>query len=92
MLKAVVGTYTDNGSKGIYSLKVNQNDGSFSFLETVQVDNPSYLILNEKDTRVYAVSEMHNENAALVALEFEKEAGNFKLINSHLTHGMKDLS
>ncbi|EAY21342.1 hypothetical protein TVAG_167170 [Trichomonas vaginalis G3] len=88
MLTAVVGTYTDNGSKGIYSLKISQNDGSFSFLESVEVDNPSYVILNRNNTRVYAVSEMHNEKAALVALEFEKISGQFKVINSQLTHGM----
>lgn len=88
MLTCVVGTYTDGTSKGIYSLRFDQETGKYELLDSIQAENPSYVILNGKKDRLYAVSELHNDKAALLALEFDKSQGKFKLINSQLTHGM----
>ena len=57
VLTMVVGTYTDTGSKGIYSLSFDQNTGTATFLDSLSMINPSYLTFGRDGRMLYAVSE-----------------------------------
>ncbi len=53
-----VGTYTDGGSEGIYSLVFNPQTGSLDSLELkAKLPNPSFLAISEDKQFLYAVQE-----------------------------------
>lgn len=86
-LRMLVGTYTDTGSHGIYSLAFNQATGYFEMLDSCCLVNPSYLTVDTTGSRVYAVTETSDSTAALSALAFDKIPGSFTLLNSQPTVG-----
>lgn len=86
-LTMLVGTYTDGTSKGIYSFRFNQEDGSATPLSEIEVGNPSYLTSSDDGKFVYAVSEYNDERAAANAFAFNKVDGTFRLLNSQKTGG-----
>ncbi len=54
----IVGTYTGQGSEGIYIYNFNEEDASFSIKQTIAgVENPSFLTLGKSNT-LYAVNEL----------------------------------
>ena len=65
VLTMVVGTYTDTGSKGIYSLSFDQNTGTATFLDSLSMINPSYLTFGRDGRMLYAVSETSDIYATL---------------------------
>lgn len=88
-LTMVVGTYTtgDSKSKGIYSFRFNEDDGTATLLSEVAIENPSYLTPSSDGKFIYAVSEFNDERAAVNALAFDKEKGTFRLLNTQKTKG-----
>ncbi|MDD3036737.1 lactonase family protein [Bacteroides sp.] len=88
-LTMVVGTYTtgDSKSKGIYSFRFNEDDGTTTPLSEVAIENPSYLTPSPDGKFIYAVSEFNDERAAVNALAFDKEIGTFRLLNTQKTKG-----
>jgi len=42
-----IGTYTSNGSYGIYVGQFNTTTGSITITDSIAADNPSYLALNK---------------------------------------------
>lgn len=86
-LRLLVGTYTDSGSRGIYSLSFNQENGRALLLDSLEVKNPSYLNLSKDGRYIYAVSENGDATAALNAIRFKPKTGKMKLLNTILTHG-----
>ena len=40
-VRLAVGTYTDGGSRGIYTYSFNQQTGKATLLDSLQTDNPS---------------------------------------------------
>ncbi len=86
-IKMVVGTYTDAGSKGLYSFSFDDSNGSAKELSSLKVDNPSYFTFSKNGRFIYAVSEKNNATAALNAISFDPLKGNFGFMNSQLTHG-----
>lgn len=88
-LTMVVGTYTtgDSKSKGIYSFRFNEDDGTVTPLSEVAIENPSYLTPSSDSKFIYAVSEFNDERAAVNALAFDKEKGTFRLLNTQKTKG-----
>jgi len=53
-----IGTYTNNGSKGIYVYKFNSATGEVKWLSnTDSISNPSYLAVSSNGNYVYSVSE-----------------------------------
>ena len=81
----LVGTYTDGGSKGIYTFRFNQETGVSTALNSFELPNPSYLAVSEDGQFVYAVSEMDGKQAAVNALSFDKTTGELRLLNSEPT-------
>lgn len=86
-LTMLVGTYTSRTSKGIYSFRFNEKDGTTLPLSEVEIDNPSYLVPSADGKFVYAVSEFSDERAAANALAFDKEKGTFRVLNTQKTNG-----
>lgn len=86
-IKLIVGTYTNGTSKGIYSFNFNQSTGQATPLDTLELQNPSFLTLASDGTMIYAVSENHDESAAVNAITFDKTTGHMQLQSSYPTKG-----
>ncbi len=82
----LVGTYTDGGSKGIYSYSFNQDTGEAQLLDSLEMTNPSYLTISHDGRLVYAVSETNDESASLNVISLNEEGG-MRLISTTLTEG-----
>ena len=76
----LVGTYTGNGSIGIYTFRFNPEDLTINPLSQVAIDNPSYLTVSPDTKYVYAVSESGG-NSTVNAFAFDKSAGTLRLLN-----------
>ncbi len=86
-IKLIVGTYTNGNSKGIYSFNFNQSTGQAAPIDTLELQNPSFLTLASDGTMIYAVSENHDVAAAVNAITFNKTTGRMKLQGSFPTKG-----
>ena len=87
-LTMIVGTYTSpDGSKGIYSYRFNEETGEYVLLDSIAVNNPSYLTLSKDNRFVYAVSELKGDESAVHAFAFDKKSGALKHLNSQPTIG-----
>lgn len=85
-LTLLVGTYTsDNGSRGIYTYRFNQETGLASTLSMAPLPNPSYLAVSDNHSFVYAVSEEGLPKAAVYAFELNAKTGALRYINKQLT-------
>ena len=52
-LTMLVGTYTSGTSKGIYSYRFNEEDGTATPLSETEIENPSYLVPSADGKFVY---------------------------------------
>ncbi len=84
-----VGTYTGNGSKGIYVYRFNATYGTAEWVSnTDSITNPSYLAVAPNGKYLYAVNETHNQNPGSVsAFAFDRELGQLNFINQQQTGG-----
>ena len=58
IMNMLIGTYTNEGSDGIYLLKFNSLNGTLSEPQlVVETSNPSYLVTDPNRNLVYAVNE-----------------------------------
>ncbi|MCR5656550.1 MAG: lactonase family protein [Butyrivibrio sp.] len=81
------GSYTDNGSKGIYLFELDLNTGKLQPIEAYKEysNNPSYLTIN--GNRLYAVSELE-KGGEITAFNRDEKTGKLTLINSVKTEGV----
>ncbi len=86
-LTMVVGTYTNGSSKGIYTYKFNQLNGTSSYLNEIDTPNPSYLTISGDNKYVYAVNELNDSTASVSSFQFEKESGKLTFLNKIKTQG-----
>lgn len=86
-LTMVVGTYTNGNSKGIYTFRFDQDNGTAAPLDSATLSNPSYLTLSADARRVYAVSETDNSAASVCTLDFDPRTGSLRLLGSQPTRG-----
>ena len=82
-----VGTYTDGGSKGIYSYRFNQETGEAEVLDSLEMSNPSYLTISRSERLIYAVSETHDDKASLNVVRIAEDGG-MRLLDTAPTQGM----
>ena len=61
----LVGTYTDGGSRGIYSYRFDQETGEATLQDSLALRNPSFLTISHDGGLVYAVSETNDGKYAL---------------------------
>lgn len=83
----LIGTYTDGGSKGIYSYYFNQKTGETEALNSLALKNPSYLTILHDGRLVYAVSETNDERASLNAIRLNPKTGEMQLLHSAVVMG-----
>ena len=81
-----VGTYTDGGSRGVYSYRFNQVTGEAEVLDSLEMTNPSYLTVSRNDRLIYVVSETHDDKASFNIVRVYPN-GSMRLIDSVPTEG-----
>ena len=81
-----VGTYTDGGSKGIYTYLFNQETGKSELLDSLELNNPSYLTISIDKRHLYAVSETDASQASLNIISLNGRGG-MRLQKTILTEG-----
>ena len=83
------GTYTSNGSKGIYVYRFNTQTGKSTLVNsTDSTTNPSFLVLSVNGNFIYAVNETNGKNPGRVSsFSFNKKTGTLTLINSEISGG-----
>ncbi len=88
-LTLLIGTYTSDGSRGIYRTQFDTAEGRLSAAELIiEVDNPSYLALSEDNRYLYAVSEGgRSEGSALNAYRYDASKDSFTPISRKATYG-----
>ncbi len=79
----IVGTYTDTGSYGIYSYRFDPQSAAVECVDSVRVDNPSYLVANAAFDRIYAVSE--GSISGVATLSFDARSGKMELLGMEST-------
>ena len=70
-----VGTYTDGGSKGVYTYRFNQDTGKAELLDSLEMKNPSYLTISNDKRYIYAVSETDVSQASLNIISLNRHGG-----------------
>lgn len=80
-----VGTYTSTDSKGIYIYEFDTLLANFKYVNTVNVENPSYLVLNSDEKFLYAVSENDSKEAYANAFSFDNTSGELSFMNRQMT-------
>lgn len=86
MQMMVVGTYTDGGSKGVYSYRFNQETGVAEVLDSLEMRNPSYLTAPSNKGLIYIVSETNDDKASLNVVIIDKN-GSMRLLDTDPTEG-----
>lgn len=80
-----IGTYTGNGSEGIYSFSFNPTTGDISTVELAAVtDNPSFIVIDPKGQFLYTVNELdtfnNEETGAVSVFKIDHKSGKLNLI------------
>ena len=80
-----IGTYSENGSKGIYIYKMDTVTGILSFINSTQTQNPSYLCLHPNKKWLYAVGEQ--DNGTVSSFSFDSAQKKLTIINTVSSKG-----
>ena len=80
-LTMLVGTYTYDTSRGIYTFRFNQLTGEHIALQCADVTNPSFLAITHDNNIVYSVTENGNDSK-INAHRFNAASGTLEHINS----------
>ena len=59
-LRMLVGTYTKTDSQGVYLYEFNQDDATFTLLDTAKAGSPSFIVPSEDGRFAYSVSEFND--------------------------------
>lgn len=85
-LALLVGTYTGNGSDGIYRVSFNANSGRIGNKELVATtSNPSYLTISKDRTMVFAVNE--NEEGSVSSFAWNANKTQLELVSKQPSEG-----
>ncbi len=82
-LTMVVGCYTDKDDRrGIVTFRFVPNESSFRRLHSIDVENASYLTVDNDGGHVYAVSENGPDDSLINSVEVNAASGEMRLVNS----------
>lgn len=89
---AYIGTYTQNGGKGIYIYNLDPDTGNMELVGiSSELENPSYLSISHDNRYLYAVSEADSVDGAVggaaAAYMIEKHTGKLMFLNSVTAKG-----
>ncbi len=83
-----IGTYTNNGSEGIYTALFDTLTGQLSELQlAARLTNPSFLAINKPDKLLVAVSENDGSRANVFSYRIDLKSGALTLLDSVSTGG-----
>lgn len=87
-----IGTYTGQGSKGIYLAEFDPGSGELKLVGlAAEVDNPTFLALHPSGKYLYAVGEISNfhgkKAGAVSAFAIEPKTGKLTLLNQQSSEG-----
>lgn len=85
---ALVGTYTDGDSDGIYTVTVDSDGAVEERAATAAGENPSFLAIHPSGEYCYAVNEI--DDGAVTALSIDAETGELTRLNQITTGGGAD--
>lgn len=86
-VRLAVGTYTDGGSRGIYTYSFNQQTGKATLLDSLQTDNPSFVTFSSDGRLIYCVNESGEAQSAVSAISHNLTTGRMQLLNRQSTLG-----
>ncbi len=94
-IQLYIGTYTqrlphvDGKGEGIYHCRFNLSSGKITVIDhTSGIENPSYLVVDLKRHRLYAVQETDTDyDPAVFAYAIRPETGSLKYLNRQPAHG-----
>ncbi|MFD1257431.1 lactonase family protein [Mucilaginibacter terrae] len=83
----LIGTYTGNGSEGIYVYRFYTESGRLAYLNrTTSIENPSYLCVSKNGKFVYSVNEVGDDRkGSVTAFSFEPKVGTINPINKQVS-------
>ena len=85
-MELLVGTYTNEGSEGIYKLEFNPQTGSLSNTTLLAAcENPGYLHISADRSKVYTSNEV--EPGRISIYEFTEERDSLKLLGDYPSEG-----
>ncbi|MDT3404363.1 lactonase family protein [Mucilaginibacter terrae] len=85
VLNLIIGSYTTNGTEGIYVYRFNTENGELSYLNrtAVGIDNPTYLCVAANNRFIYSVNEVGvNSTGGISAFSFDPVDGTIHLLNT----------
>ncbi len=87
-LELYIGTYTADGSEGIYRVIFDNAKGTATAPELmVEVDNPSYLAFSPDNAYLYAVSEGETDDTSALNAYAVEADGTLRPLSRHATGG-----
>ncbi len=91
-LKVYIGTYTNQGSKGIYLAHLNTATGALSAPElAAEIPNPTFLTIHPSSKFLYAANEIGNYNGersgSVSAFSIDPSTGKLTLLNTVSSKG-----
>ena len=86
-VRLAVGTYTDGGSRGIYTYSFNQQTGKATLLDSLQTDNPSFVTFSSDGRLIYCVNESGEAQSAVSSISHNLTTGRMQLLNRQSTLG-----
>jgi 6-phosphogluconolactonase len=87
-----IGTYTDEGSQGIYFYRFNHNTGILSYVGVEKgVSNPSFLAISPDKNYLFAVNELSElagqKSGGVSAFKINKNSGELHFLNQQASGG-----
>ncbi|MGM9927064.1 MAG: lactonase family protein [Bacillus sp. (in: firmicutes)] len=87
IFRGYIGTYTKGDSKGIYTFTLDTETATFSAPElAAQVENPTYICLNEEHQTLYTVAKM-KEQGGVAAYRIHEQDGTLEFFYLQVTDG-----
>jgi len=84
-IEMIIGTYTDNGSYGLYSYRFDVSSGEARVMDSVSAVNPSFVIY--RNGTVYAVNEINGPHASVSSYRYDSNSGSFEYTGSYPSEG-----
>ncbi|WP_163536633.1 lactonase family protein [Gracilibacillus sp. YIM 98692] len=82
-----VGTYTKKESKGVYRFELDLDEKKLRNVElAAELDNPTYLTVNQDNSLLYAVSK-EGEEGGLTSFRLDQQTGDLHQLNSQASPG-----
>jgi 6-phosphogluconolactonase len=86
--RLLIGTYTNDGSYGIYVASFDVKAGTIALVDSISAVNPSFLCVAPNGRNIYAVSETGNgKPGGVYAFDYNADSGHLKLMNAQSSGG-----